>query len=68
MLLNSAQELIEIEAWLLLTFFIFTNSIVNFAKMVKHTQKTRPQQLTNYLSVFDHFVRMVLKGLKGANV
>ena len=31
-LLNSAHELIEIEAWLLLTFFIFTNSIANFAK------------------------------------
>ena len=32
-------------------------------KMVKHTQTIRQQQLTNCLSVFDHFVKLVLKGL-----
>ena len=33
--------------------------------MVKHTQIIRRQQLlpTNYLSVFDHFVGLVLNGL-----
>ena len=31
--------------------------------MVKHTQTIRGQQPTNYLSVFDHFVRLALKGL-----
>ena len=31
--------------------------------MVKHTQKIRPQQLTNYLSGFDYFVGLTLKGL-----
>ena len=32
--------------------------------MVKHTQAMRLQQPTNCLSVFDHFVGLVLKGLK----
>ena len=32
--------------------------------MVKHTQTIRRQQPTNCLSVFDHFVRLALKGLK----
>ena len=32
--------------------------------MVKHTQTIRRQQPTNCLSVFDHFVGLVLKGLK----
>ena len=31
--------------------------------MVKHTQIIRRQQPTNYLSVFDHFVGIALKGL-----
>ena len=31
--------------------------------MVKHTQTIRRQQATNYLSVFDHFVGLTLKGL-----
>ena len=31
--------------------------------MVKHTQTIRRQQLTNGLSVFDHFVGLVPKGL-----
>ena len=31
--------------------------------MVKHTQTIRRQEPTNYLSVFDHFVGLVLKGL-----
>ena len=31
--------------------------------MVKHTQAMRLQQPTNCLSVFDHFVGLVLKGL-----
>ena len=31
--------------------------------MVKHTQKIRRQPPTNCLSVFDHFVRLALKGL-----
>ena len=34
--------------------------------MVKHTKTIRRQQPTNYLSVFDHFVRLVLKDLKGS--
>ena len=32
--------------------------------MVKHTRTIRRPLLTNYLSVFDHFVRMALKGFK----
>ena len=32
-------------------------------KMVKHAQKIGRQQPTNCLSVFDHFVGLVLKGL-----
>ena len=35
--------------------------------MVKHTQTIRRQQPTNYLSVFDHFVKLALKGLKGVS-
>ena len=31
--------------------------------MVKRTQTIRRQQTTNYLSVFDHFVGLTLKGL-----
>ena len=31
--------------------------------MVKHTQKIRRQQPTNCLSVFNHFVKLALKGL-----
>ena len=31
--------------------------------MVKHTQAIHQQQLTNCLSVFDHLVGLVLKGL-----
>ena len=31
--------------------------------MFKHLQAIRRQEPTNYLSVFDHFVRLVLKGL-----
>ena len=33
--------------------------------MVKHTQTIRRQKLTNCLSVFDHFVKLALKGLNG---
>ena len=33
-------------------------------KMVKHTHTIRWQKPTNCLSVFDHFVRLTLKGLK----
>ena len=32
--------------------------------MVKHTQTIRRQQPMNYLSVFDHFVGLRLKGLR----
>ena len=32
--------------------------------MVKHTQTIRQQQLTNCLSVFDHFKGLALKGLR----
>ena len=31
--------------------------------MVNHTQTIRRQQQTNYLSVFDHFVRLALQGI-----
>ena len=31
--------------------------------MVKHTQTIRRQQPTNYLSVFDHFVGLMLQRL-----
>ena len=31
--------------------------------MVKHTQPILPQKQTNYLSVFDYFVGLALKGL-----
>ena len=33
--------------------------------MVKYTQAIRGKQPTNCLSVFDHFVGLVFKGLKG---
>ena len=33
-------------------------------KMVKHTQTIGRQKSTIYLSVFDHFVELVLKGIK----
>ena len=33
-------------------------------KMVKHTQTIRRKKPTNCLSVFDHFVGLVLKGLR----
>ena len=32
--------------------------------MVKHTQTIRRLLLTNCLSVFDHFMRLALKGLR----
>ena len=32
--------------------------------MIKHVQTIRRQQLTNCLSVFEHFVWLALKGLK----
>ena len=32
--------------------------------MVKHTQTMRRQKPTNCLSVFDHFVKLALKGLQ----
>ena len=32
--------------------------------MVKHTQTIRRKQPTNCLSVFDHFVGLVLKGIR----
>ena len=32
-------------------------------KMIKRTQTIRRQEPTNYLSVFDHFVRLVFKEL-----
>ena len=32
-------------------------------KMVKHTQTIRRQETTNYLSVFDHFLGLAIKGL-----
>ena len=35
--------------------------------MVKDTQTIRGQQPTNYLSVFDHFVGLALKGLTKYN-
>ena len=36
--------------------------------MVKHTQTIRRQQLTNCLSVFDHFMRLALTGLNISSV
>ena len=33
--------------------------------MVKHTPTIRPQEPTNCLSVFDHFVGLALKELNG---
>ena len=36
--------------------------------MVKHTQTIRRQQPTNRLSVFDHFVGLVLKGLVNSSI
>ena len=33
-------------------------------KMVKHSQTIRRQKLTNCLNVLDHFVGLVLNGLK----
>ena len=37
-------------------------------EMVKHTQTIRRQKPTNCFSVFDHFVRMALKGLRSCKV
>ena len=36
--------------------------------MVKHTKTIRRQRLTNCLSVFDHSIGLVLKGLKGKDL
>ena len=36
--------------------------------MVKHTQTILRQQPTNYLSVFDHFVKLTLKRLNGTHL
>ena len=36
--------------------------------MVKHTQTVRRQKATNCLSVFDHFVGVVLKGLNSLDI
>ena len=38
--------------------FLFSNEPLKGQphKMVRHTQKIRPQQPTNCLSLFDHFV------------
>ena len=36
--------------------------------MVKHTQTIRRQQPTNFLSVFDHFVGLALKGLNALDI
>ena len=33
-------------------------------KMIKHTQKIRWQQPTNFLSEYDHFVGLAFNGLK----
>ena len=35
--------------------------------MVKHTQKIRQQQPTNFLSMFDHFVGLALEDLRTIN-
>ena len=49
------------------------NKIINLLpkhqphKMVKHTQTIRRLSPTNCLSGFDHFVGLVLKGLKPKN-
>ena len=37
----------------------------NLRKMVKYTQTVRQQQPTSCLVLFDHFVGLALKGLKG---
>ena len=37
-------------------------------KMVKHTQTVREKQLTNCLSVFDHFVGLALKRVKATYI
>ena len=42
------------------TFWVFKRQP---HKMAKHTQAIRRQQQTSCLSVFDHFVRLALKGL-----
>ena len=36
-------------------------------KMVKHTQTIRRQETTNYLSVFDHFMGLAIKGLTSSS-
>ena len=36
--------------------------------MVKHTQTIRRLLPTNYLSVFDHFTGLVLKGLNNSSI
>ena len=48
---------------ILLSFFVNPLS-ANPHKMIKHTQTIRCQQLSNCLSVFDHFVGLALKGLR----
>ena len=45
-------------------FVQFNLLTANPHKMMKHIQTIRRQELTNYLSEFDHFVELVLKGLK----
>ena len=38
--------------------------VSNTQSVRQNTQSVRQQQPTNYLSVFDHFVGLALKGLK----
>ena len=50
----------------LVRIFLYSDWIRIFTKrqpqkMVKHTQKLRPQKPTNCLSVFDHFVGLALR-------
>ena len=56
---------------IIIIIITYTNNVTQYSKafkrqphkIVKHTQTILRQQPTNFLSVFDHFVWLVLKGL-----
>ena len=57
-----------IEPMMLTLNIYYLNLKRQLHKMVKHTQTTLWQRPTNWLSVFDHFVKLALKGLKKSSI
>ena len=59
-----SQKIHQEKTALWLFYAVHLNSLsTNPTKWFKHTQTIRRQELTNYISVLDHFVGLALKGL-----